>query len=97
MTYHTNHCWCNESCWDNKNFDGKVMVYFQETLDNDLIDYSHYIKDPDYQKLITIKDDYFDETGWNKRIALEEKYAQEDGLIFDLKKYEKRYKYTFEE
>lgn len=29
MTYHTNHCWCNESCWDNKNFDGKVMVYFK--------------------------------------------------------------------
>lgn len=30
MTYHTNHCTCNESCWDNKRFDGKVMVYFEK-------------------------------------------------------------------
>ena len=70
MTYHTNHCWCNESCWDNQVFDGEVMVYFSKNIDTDSINYENYIEDPDYKKLITIKDNYFDAAGWNKRVKL---------------------------
>lgn len=37
----------------------------------DTINYQNYIEDPDYTNLISIKNDYFDESGWNKRVELE--------------------------
>ena len=97
MTYHTNHCTCNESCWENQRFDGKVMVYFEKTIETDTITYENNIEDPDYKNLISINNNYFDESGWNKRVELEKKYAKEDGTIFDLEKYEKRFKDNYEE
>lgn len=50
MTYHTNHCWCNTSCWNNETFYGEVMVYFGETLENDFIDDNNItIEDLDFK------------------------------------------------
>ncbi len=32
MTYHTNHWGIDKSVWENKDFDGKVMVYFDKNI-----------------------------------------------------------------
>jgi hypothetical protein len=61
MIYHTNHCWCSESNWNNECFDGEVMVSFGENIDTDSISqYDHKIIDPDFQKL-TEKKKFFNE------------------------------------
>ena len=58
MIYHTNHCWCSKSIWENENFDGEVMVSISENIDTDSIDkYRTKIKDPDFEKL-TIKKEF---------------------------------------
>lgn len=42
MTYHANHSTCHNSCWENKIFNSKVMVYFGENLTrNDILENNH--------------------------------------------------------
>ncbi len=81
MTYHTNHCWCNESNWDNESFDGEVMVYFGEIIGTDSIcKYENKIKDPDFVNL-TDNLKFFDEKYFDKEFdrykKTFEKFAKE--------------------
>ncbi len=52
MTYHSNHCWCSNSCWKNKNFDGEAMVIIEKTFNTYSIDkYKNEIINPDFKNL----------------------------------------------
>jgi hypothetical protein len=92
MKYHTNHSWCNTSCWNNEQFDGKVMVIFSEHIDTDSIsEYDHQISDPDFWKL-TEKKSFFDEEELQQRIKIEKEFAIEENKVFDEAKYIERAK-----
>lgn len=58
------------------------MVYFEKTIETDTITYENNIEDSDYKNLISINNNYFDESGWNKIIKFEEKCAKEDNKNF---------------
>ena len=52
MTYHSNHCWCSNSCWNNETFDGEVMVVIEKTFNTYSIDkYKNEITNPDFNNL----------------------------------------------
>ncbi len=82
MTYHTNHCWCNTSCWNNETFYGEVMVYFGEKLDNDIINENNIdIEDLDFknEELIEIIE-VFKKTKYDNDILL---YKGDTGQVSD--------------
>lgn len=80
MTYHTNHSWCSSSCWDDKEFDGEVMVYFNKhiTQTDILSENNNSLKDivnPDWKNLVKeIK--FFDESKLQDKIEMLKRYLK---------------------
>lgn len=87
MTYHTNHCWCNSSHWDNQSWDGEVMVYFEDTIDTDSLGYNQQLKDPDFERL-TIKQHFFDENKYEENITFRKELFESLGKEFSEKNIE---------
>lgn len=56
MIYHTNHCWCNQSHWDGKSWDGEVIVSIDSNVRTDSLSYGTYVPDPDFDSLTTSKE-----------------------------------------
>ena len=72
MTYHANHSWCSESCWNDKMFDSEAMVYFSRRItltdileNNSGIELFTKIINPDFEKL-AIEETVFNEKKYNK-------------------------------
>jgi len=80
MTYHTNHCWCSESIYNDKNFDGEVMVYLGETVTDieTLSEGKEYrdIIDCDWETL-TQKESFFDKERYDIEIENKLKRVRE--------------------
>lgn len=59
MTYHANHSWCSESCWNNESFDSETMVYFSRNItlpdileNNKNVEILTKLENPDFENLI---------------------------------------------
>lgn len=82
MIYHTNHCWCSESIYDGKNFDGEVMVVFGGGLSNDFLEDNEIeIDDFDFNRL-TEKRKFFDQESWDDRLEFYKERAEKAGKEF---------------
>lgn len=76
MRYHSNHCWCSNSCWDNKTIDGEVIVVIEKDLNTYSIDkYKNEIKDPDWENLIEYKE-VFSQTKYDEQIEMFKNFAE---------------------
>ena len=90
MRYFTNHSWCSESCWDNKCFNSEVIVSIKEFIDTDRIScYKNKLQNPDWNNLIEIKKDCFDEKAYNNHLNFVETYKKnykDEEITFSLTK-----------
>lgn len=81
MTYHTNHCWCSNSCWDNVMFDGEVIVGIEPKLYTYTIDkYENNIKDIDFENAIEYKK-VFDEKKYNEHVEMMKSIFQDENYF----------------
>lgn len=77
MTYHTNHCTCFYSHWNNESFHGEVMVYFNKFISNDILDDNKLkVEDKDYLNLV-IQRKIFNKTKYEEFMD----YYKEENII----------------
>lgn len=76
MTYHANHSWCSESCWNDKIFDSETMVYFSRRItlpdileNNKGIQVLTDLKNPDFENLC-IEELLLNEKEYNKTVEI---------------------------
>lgn len=76
MRYHSNHCWCSNSCWNNETMDGEVIVVIDKSLNTYSIDkYKNEIKDPDWENLIEFKE-VFSQIKYDEHLEVFKRFAE---------------------
>lgn len=76
MRYHSNHCWCSNSCWNNETIDGEVIVVIDKGLNTYSIDkYANEIKDPDWENLIEFKE-VFSQIKYDEHLEMFKRFSE---------------------
>ncbi len=94
MTYHTNHWGIDKSVWENKDFDGKVMVYFDKNItQTDILNDNKNLKieNPDWKNLILENVKTFSEENFECFLENYEKKLKEKLKVEELDKTSKDY------
>ena len=84
MKYFTNHCWINESIYDNKGFDGEVIVSIHKHLDSpkQLSDFTKNSPNLDWVNTV-VESNFIDKKELEYFTEIYKKTAEEKGEIFN--------------
>lgn len=87
MIYHTNHCWCSNSNWENRHFSGEVMVVINKYISTDSISpYENKLINPDFERL-TLQKQFYNTKKINEEIEtmvpiMENNNSNQDDINF---------------